>query len=75
MKEPKGADLKSAFDRLEKIVADLGKKDVYIDAGLEKFREGVGLIKYCRGILKKSENEFKKLQEELEVDGEENVDG
>ena len=70
MKEHKEIDLKSAFDRLQKIVADLGKKDVDIDAGLEKFREGVGLIKYCRELLKKSENEFKKLREELEVEEE-----
>ena len=67
MKESKSQDLKSAFERLEKIVADLGKKDVDIDAGLEKFKEGVDLIKYCRSVLKHSENEFKKLKEEMDV--------
>ena len=61
-------NLQSALQQLEKIVEDLSKKDVDVEAGLEKFREGVALIKLCRGQLQKAENEFKKLKSELEVE-------
>lgn len=64
-------DLKNALRELEKIVEDLGKKDVDVEEGLTKFKEGVELIQFCRSQLKKSENEFKKLKSELDNDAEE----
>ncbi|MEK9166298.1 MAG: exodeoxyribonuclease VII small subunit [Patescibacteria group bacterium] len=63
-------NLESALKQLEKIVEDLGRKDVDVEAGLQEFKEGVDLIKFCRGQLQKAENEFKKLKEELEEDTE-----
>ena len=63
-------DLKNALCELEKIVEDLGKKDVDVEEGLTKFKEGVELIQFCRSQLKKSENEFKKLKSELDNDAE-----
>ena len=35
---------------------------------VQKFREGVELIKFCRGELKGAENEFQKLKKELETE-------
>lgn len=61
-------NLQSALQQLEKIVEDLSKKDVDIDAGLEKFKQGVALIRACRGQLQKAENEFKKLKSELDIE-------
>lgn len=61
-------NLQSALQRLEKIVEDLNKKDVDVEAGLEKFKEGVSLIKVCREQLQKAENEFKKLKSELDIE-------
>lgn len=58
--------LKTALQKLEKIVEDLNKKDIDVEQGLEKFREGVELIKYCRSQLQKAENEFIQLKNELE---------
>ncbi|MGB9642568.1 MAG: exodeoxyribonuclease VII small subunit [Candidatus Ratteibacteria bacterium] len=58
--------LKSALQKLEKIVEELGKKDIDVEQGLEKFREGVELIKFCRTQLQKAENEFIQLKQELE---------
>jgi exodeoxyribonuclease VII small subunit len=58
--------IQSALERLEKIVAQLGQDDVDVETGLEKFREGVALIKYLRSRLQKAENEFLKLKQELE---------
>lgn len=62
-------NLQSSIQQLEKIVEDLSGKDVDVEAGLEKFKEGVALIKFCRGQLQKAENEFEKLKSELEVEG------
>jgi len=67
----KKENVQEALKKLEKIVSDLSVKDVNVDEGLEKFREGAELIKFCRAELKKSENEFKKLKDELDVEQEE----
>lgn len=61
-------DLQSALQRLEKIADDLNKKEIDVEAALEKFKEGVVLIKLCRSQLQKAENEFKKLKSELETE-------
>lgn len=66
-------NLQSAFEQLEKIVEDLSSKDVDVEVGLEKFEEGVALIKFCRGKLQEAENKFEKLKGELDI--EENEDG
>lgn len=67
-------NLQSALQQLEKIVEDLSEKDVDVEAGLEKFKEGVALIKICRGQLQKAENEFKKLKSELDIKENEEVE-
>lgn len=63
-------NLQSTLQQLEKIVEDLSKRDVDVEAGLDKFKEGVALIKVCREQLQKAENEFKKLKSELNVEEE-----
>ncbi len=60
-------DLQNAFKELEKIVQELGTRDIDVDAALKKFKEGVELIEFCRGQLKKAENEFVGLKERLDV--------
>ena len=64
-------NLQNALKQLEKIVEDLNEKDVDVEVGLEKFKEGVALIKFCRGRLQKAENEFEKLKSELNVEEDE----
>ena len=72
---PKEKDnLQSALQQLEKIVEDLSGQDVDVGAGLEKFKEGVALIKLCRGQLQKAENEFKKLKAELDLEEDEETE-
>jgi exodeoxyribonuclease VII small subunit len=61
-------NLQNALKQLEAIVNDLSNKDVDVESGLEKFKVGVSLIKFCRGQLKQAENEFQKLKAELEVE-------
>ncbi|MBI2577654.1 MAG: exodeoxyribonuclease VII small subunit [Candidatus Wildermuthbacteria bacterium] len=58
--------LQQAMTQLEQIINDLGGKDVDVEDGLEKFKEGVRLIKFARTQLQKAENEFKNLKQELE---------
>ena len=58
--------LEEAIKNLEKIVAELNSGQVDVESGLAKFKEGVELIKFCRGELKEAENEFQKLKSELE---------
>jgi exodeoxyribonuclease VII small subunit len=66
MKESK-QNIEQSLQRLEKIVEELNARDVDVEEGLTKFKEGVELIKVCRGRLGEAKNEFKKLQAELEI--------
>jgi exodeoxyribonuclease VII small subunit len=59
-------NLQEALKKLEQLVKELEQKDVDVEVGLMKFKEGVGLVKLCQSQLKEAENEFKKLKEELE---------
>jgi len=63
--------LQETLQKLEGLVKDLEQKDVDVEAGLAKFKEGVDLVKFCQSQLKEAENEFKKLKEELEESSEE----
>lgn len=60
--------LQSALQQLEEILDSLKHDGTDIDVGLKKFKEGVELIKFCRGYLKKAENEFSELKKELEIE-------
>lgn len=59
-------NLQQALQKLEQLVKELEQKDVDVEAGLAKFKEGVGLVKLCQSQLREAENEFKKLKAELE---------
>jgi len=67
----KKQNLQEALKKLEQLVKELEQKDVDVEAGLEKFKEGVGLVKFCQSELRVAENEFKKLKAELEEESEE----
>ena len=66
-------NLKDALQKLEKIVDDLSNRDIDVEAGLAMFKDGVALIKFCREQLKKAENEFKKLKDELDIEEEQEI--
>ena len=48
------------------------QKEVDVEEGLKKVREGAGLIKELKSKLKKVENEFKEIKKELDVEEEDN---
>ena len=63
-------NLQEALQKLEQVVQDLNQKDVDVEEGLKKFKEGVELVKFCQKELGQAENEFKKLKAELEKEEE-----
>ena len=65
---PESKNLQSTLKKLEQIVEELNKKDVDVEEGLKKFREGAELVKFCRSQLARAENEFIKLKADLERD-------
>lgn len=64
--------LKDSFKKLKDIVDWFDEqKEVDVEVGLEKVKEGASLIKESKKQLKELENEFEKVKEELEKDEEE----
>ena len=59
--------LKDSLKKLEEIIGWFdSQKDVDVEAGLEKVKTGVGLIKASRKRLKEIENEFEEVKKGLE---------
>ena len=65
-------NLKDSLKKLKDIVDWFDKQEeVDVEMGLEKVKEGAGLIKESKKQLKELENEFEKVKEELEEEEEE----
>lgn len=64
--DKKELTLKDALSKLDVLVSELNNQDVDLEAGLEKFKEGVEIIKFCREQITKAENTFKSLNQELD---------
>lgn len=64
-------NFENTVKNLEKIVEELNQGNLDLDLSLQKFREGVDLIKICRKELETTENEFKKIKADLELTKEE----
>ncbi len=59
--------LKDSLKKIEAIISWFDEqKEIDVEAGLEKVKEGVVLIKSSRERLKELENEFKKVKAGLE---------
>lgn len=60
-------ELKNSLKKLEEIIGWFdSQEEVDVEAGLEKVKEGVGLIKSSRKRLKKLENEFEEVKKKIE---------
>lgn len=68
-----------ALAKLERIVADIEEGEVSLEESIEKYAEGIELIKQCRTILDAAEEKIRVLTRgedgELEADGELDEDG
>lgn len=60
-------NLKESLQELEQIIDWFEKQEeVDVEAGLEKVKQGVSLIKSSKTRLKKLENEFETVKQDLE---------
>ncbi|OQB44562.1 MAG: exodeoxyribonuclease VII small subunit [Parcubacteria group bacterium ADurb.Bin159] len=60
-------NLGSSLKKLEEIVNWFEEqKEVDVEDGLEKVKQGVELIKYCRSRLAEVKNEFEEVKKELD---------
>ena len=55
-----------ALKRLEKIVEDMESEDISLDSSLEKFEEGIKMVRFCREKLDKSEQKIEILLKDAE---------
>jgi len=59
-------DYKDALEEIEGIVDEIENETVDVDMLTEKIKRAAFLIKYCRQKLRKTDNEIKKVLDELE---------
>lgn len=57
-----------ALGEIEEINNWFQNEDIDLDKGLEKFRQGLELIKKCKSRLKQVENEFVEIKKEFNVE-------
>ena len=61
--------LKETLQRLKEIINELEEDDaVDVEAGLEKVKEGAGLVKTARKKFEKLENEFTDIKNDLNTE-------
>ena len=71
-KKAKEGSIKDSLTRLKEITNWFDEADeVDVEEGLEKVKEGVGLIKHSRERFAELENEFEDVKKELENDSSE----
>jgi exodeoxyribonuclease VII small subunit len=55
-----------AIEELERIISDIEQGDVSVDELSEKVKRAAVLLKFCREKLTSTENDVKKILEEME---------
>lgn len=53
-----------AVDALSEIVGSIESGEIELEASLEQYERGMGLIKHCRAILEKAEKRIEKISAE-----------
>lgn len=66
MKKKEKETLESALKKLESIVERLSKGDGGLETSMEKFKEGIALVKFCKAELKRFEKSFSELKTGIE---------
>ncbi len=61
-------DYKDAIEEIESIVDEIENETVDVDLLTEKIKRAAFLIKYCKQKLRKTDDEIKKVLDELESD-------
>lgn len=68
MSKPDKPTFKQAMEKLEAIVAAIEGGQIELEESIEKYAEGMALIRHCRSILAEAEQKVQKLQ--VSPDGE-----
>ncbi len=66
-------ELKSSLKKLEELTEWFQEKDIDLDVGLKKLKEGIEIIKTCRSKIKEIENEFVEIKKNLVEDNEDSA--
>lgn len=62
-------NLRESMEKLEGIISWFdSQKEVDIEMGLEKVKEGALLLKYSKDRLKEVENEFEEIKKDVTID-------
>jgi exodeoxyribonuclease VII small subunit len=74
-KKPKTLTFEQSLEKLEEIVTEIESGEVPLEESIEKYAEGMGLVKQCRGILDQAEKRIQLLSrgegdDAVAVDGE-----
>jgi exodeoxyribonuclease VII small subunit len=56
-----------ALNQLEKIVEEIENPQTSLQDGIDRYEEGMGLIKHCRDILRKVEKRIEQLDEQSDT--------
>ena len=59
----KASSFEESMGRLEDVVSSLEAGDLPLDAALERYEEGVALVRTCRGALEGAELRVRRLVE------------
>ncbi|HEU4342482.1 MAG TPA: exodeoxyribonuclease VII small subunit [Candidatus Binatia bacterium] len=60
-KDPSSKNFEAALDELENLVEQLESGDLSLEASLETFEKGVGLVKFCNQKLNEIEKKIELL--------------
>lgn len=60
---------KEAVEEIESIVEGIESEEVDVDVLTDRVKRAAFLIKYCKGKLKKTDDEIKKVLKEFEKEG------
>ncbi len=66
-------ELRSSLKKLEELTEWFQEKDIDLDVGLKKLKEGIDIIKSCRSKIKEIENEFIEIKKDLIEENEETI--
>ncbi len=57
-----------AIEELEKIVSEIENEDISVDELAEKVKQAAGLIRICKAVLYKTEQEVDAILKEMQTD-------
>ena len=59
----KKATFEEALNQLETIAEQIERGKIGLEESIDKYEEGMALVKHCRQILAKAENKIQQLQQ------------